>query len=426
MLMIVWALLTLTSCGQGGDHSEHNDTYTCPMHPTVISDRPGLCPVCGMDLVLKSPPGEEVEITEELAKLIKSPNEAVVASIKTIKGEYKSAPVSVDAQGIVTYDTRNIYTISSRVAGRLEKIYLKYLFQTVQKGQKVADIYSPELVAAQRELLYLLENDPDNSELIESGKSKLLLLGTSNSQITTLINRKEAFSTLAIYSPYNGYLIVDDQSSSALTPITKMGSTPSVMNGGMNDASGGASLSSSQPSYPGKTSGILIREGEYVSAGQTLFKVVSTSSLLVELDLPLTQAAAIKVGDEAELDLGKEQLQKVSVDFVQPFVGENKEFVKLRIYLKDRKDLTIGQLVNASIHPKPVESLWVPKQSVLDLGLDRIVFLKENGSFKPKKINTGMQFDNWIEIKSGLSASDEIAANAQFMVDSESFIKPSN
>jgi hypothetical protein len=85
------------------------------MHPTVISDRPGTCPVCGMDLVRKARAGEAVKITEDLSKLLKSPNETVVASINTIKGQYKSVPVSVQAQGVVTYDTRNIYTIPARL-----------------------------------------------------------------------------------------------------------------------------------------------------------------------------------------------------------------------------------------------------------------------------------------------------------------------
>src|SRR5688572_19609479 len=159
-LIMVFALVA--SCNKSGQHAEHADTYTCPMQPTVISNRPSTCPVCGMDVVRKARAGEEVEITEDLSKLLKSPNEAVIASIKTIKGEYKSMPVSTEAQGVVTYDTRNIYTIPTRIGGRLEKVFLKYTFQQVRKGQKVAEIYSPELLTAQRELIFLLENDSEN------------------------------------------------------------------------------------------------------------------------------------------------------------------------------------------------------------------------------------------------------------------------
>ena len=142
----LFVLLIIFSACDSKETTHVDDTYTCPMHPTVISDRPGSCPVCGMDLVRKARSGEEVEITEDLSRLLKSPNEIVVASIKTIRGEYKSMPLFVEAQGVVTYDTRHIHTIPARVGGRLERVYLTYAFQRVSKGQKIADIYSPELL----------------------------------------------------------------------------------------------------------------------------------------------------------------------------------------------------------------------------------------------------------------------------------------
>src|SRR5688572_19540269 len=139
ILYILLSLLLFSSCNRGNDHVEH-DVYTCPMHPTVISDKQGACPVCGMDLVRKVRPGEALEITNDLANVMKAPNQSVVSATKTTKPVYKSVPLSVEAVGVVTYDTRKIYTISARVSGRLEKIYLKYEFQPVRTGQKIAEI----------------------------------------------------------------------------------------------------------------------------------------------------------------------------------------------------------------------------------------------------------------------------------------------
>ncbi len=173
--LVFLCLLLMAACTKNQEHAEHADTYICPMHPTVVSDRPATCPVCGMDLVRKAKPGEEVKITEDLAKLIKSPNEAVVASIKTVKGQFKTMPVSVRAEGVITYDTRNLYTLPARIGGRLEKVFLKYAFQPVRKGQRVVEIYSPELLTAQREVLYLVENDADNTTLLELSKSHYYL-----------------------------------------------------------------------------------------------------------------------------------------------------------------------------------------------------------------------------------------------------------
>lgn len=416
--VILLLILTATACADRSSSHEH-DTYTCPMHPTVISDRPGTCPVCGMELVRKTLPGEDVKITEDLAQLISSPNETVVASVKTTKGEFKSMPVSVEAPGIITYDTRNVYTIPARIGGRLEKVLLKYVFQPVRRGQKVAEIYSPEMLTAQRELLYLIENDPGNTEIIESSKNKLYLLGATQNQVDELIRRKEAAYSFPIYSPYDGYVIPENQQAPTITTTS---ASPAVMG---EDMGGGPARSSSTPGSVAlnRSSNALIREGNYVSAGQTLFKIVNTDASRIELDLPLAQAGDLNLNDEVDLHLGSQQMLKGKIDFVQPFVIEGQEFLKARVYVKKTNELRIGQLVHATITTKPVEALWVPRDAILDLGLDEIVFLKERGVFKPKKVKSGLRTDGLVAILQGLSSSDEIASNAQYLVDSESFVK---
>lgn len=420
MLLLLLALVA--SCNKGGEHAEHADTYICPMHPTVVSDKPGTCPVCGMDLVRKARPGEEVEITEDLSKLLKSPNETVIASIRTIKGEYKSMSVSTEAQGVVTYDTRNIYTIPTRIGGRLEKVFLKYAFHQVRKGQKVAEIYSPELLTAQRELIFLLENDSKNQELIQSAKERLKLLGANDSQINDLIQSKEPKNTFSIYSPYDGYVISDSQQ----TPVAPMTAQSASASGeGMSGMGGSKSASSQATSATStaNTSDVLIREGSYVASGQTLFKVVNPSALRVELNISSTLAGTVKKGGKVMLDYGDQHSDDGTIDFVQPFFNEGQEFLTVRVYTKNTDRLHIGHLVKAVIENSSVEALWVPKEAVLDLGVEDVVFIKEKNIFKPKKVVTGVRTENQIEIKQGLSSSDEIASNAQYLVDSESFIK---
>ena len=412
-------LLLVSACSQ--KDSASNDTYTCPMHPTVVSDKQGSCPVCGMDLVRKARKGEGVEITENLAMLLKSPNETVMASIKTIKPEYKQMPLRIDAPGVVTYDTRNIYTISARIGGRLEKVFLKYAFQQVNKGQKVVEIYSPELITAQRELLYLLQYDAENNELIQSAKNKIVLLGASEAQLLELIQRKEVHNTFPVYSPFTGYLILEGVNAPTTSTPSASGSTSGA---GMNEM--GASGSPSPAAANTRQSTLansLLREGSYVSTGQTLFKVVSPSSLRIELDLPASQAGAVKKGASIQLDFGNGKETKAVVDFIQPFFTEGEEFVKLWIYTNSSTELHIGHLVNARLDIQTTESLWLPKEAILDLGLHHIVFVKENGVFKPKKVTIGTKAEGWTEIKQSLTTSDEVASNAQYLVDSESFVK---
>ncbi len=414
LYVLLWLLL-FSSCNKGNDHVEH-DVYTCPMHPTVISDKQGTCPVCGMDLVRKARPGEELEITKDLANVTKAPNQSVVASIKTTKPAYKSVPLSVEAVGIVTYDTRKIYTISARVSGRLEKIYLKYEFQPLKKGQKIAEIYSPELITAQRELLYLVENDSGNDDLIESAKSRLMLLGYSTRQVQDLIEGKAAGNTFTMYSPYDGYVITGQVPSPATTELPSSGrdmSSPTKMTPSAGVSSAVAST------FP-------IREGNYVTAGQTLVKIVDTNAIRVDLNLVQEQIGMIRVGDKLEIDFGNGNKRAASVDFVQPFFNEGQNFLKVRLYTGKVEMLPIGQLVQATIELNSKESLWIPRQAVIDLGNEKIVFIKDREMLEPKRITTGILSGEFIEVKSGLATSDEIAFNAQYLVDSESFIKPMN
>lgn len=421
IILTLTFLSLLMACTKSHEHAEHADTYICPMHPTVVSDRPATCPVCGMDLVRKAKPGEEVKITEDLAKLIKSPNEVVVTSIKTIKGEFKAMPVFITTEGVVTYDTRNLYTLPTRIGGRLEKVYIKYAFQPVKKGQKVAEIYSPELLTAQREVLYLLENDPTNANLIDLSKNRLYLLGLTKNQVDEMIQRKSLTTTFPIYSSHEGYVLSASQPAPTVA-VSTSSAAASGMGEDMGASSGSTAASpSSTSSTPAPSD--LMREGNYVSAGQTLFTIVNASALRVELNMPLSQASGVQVNDEVELDLGDGTYRMAQIDFVQPFFTEGEEFIKLRLYIPKHGALQVGQLVKATIRMKAKEALWIPKVAIVDLGLDKIVFVKERAVFKPKKIKEGMRTDGWVEILQGLSSSDEIASNAQYMIDSESFIR---
>jgi multidrug efflux pump subunit AcrA (membrane-fusion protein) len=378
-----------------------------------------------MDLVRKAKPGEEVKVTGDLTNLLKSTNETVIASVKTIKGEYKYMPSTVSAQGIVTYDTRNIYTISSRVNGRLEKIYLKYAFQQVSKGQKIAEIYSPELLTAERELLFLVENDSGNKTMIDAATNKLELLGLNKIEVNILIEKKEIKTTFSIHSQYSGYVVTN-----STAPWTSGSMSTASVNTAKNLGDGIGSAANSETSSSVTNQSIdnsqLLREGDYVSAGQTLFTIVNANSLRIELDLPSSQAASVKKDFSLKMKYENGLTQNANVDFVQPFFSEGQEFVKVRVYSGKVDNLHIGQLVNAEITLPAAESLWVPKVAVLDLGNEKIVFVKDRGVLKPKKVSTGLISGDQIEIRSGLASSDEIAANAQYLIDSESFIKTSN
>jgi len=233
--------------------TQAKEVYTCPMHPQIIRDKPGSCPICGMDLVKKTTASEKTnDIT--LNDLLRPSNQYVISSIPTVHIQMRDEPVEIATYGFITYDTRQVGAISSNVAGRIEKLYVKYRFQKVSKGQKIMDIYSPDLLTAQQNLLFLLQNDAGNQVLISAAKQKLLLLGMSNQQLQQVIHTGKPLFTVAVYSPYEGHI----HESSAAEDMK-----PDVQTG-MKDVS---LITEELP----------LKEGMYVSKGQNLFVIYNPS-----------------------------------------------------------------------------------------------------------------------------------------------------
>ena len=423
LLTLILAVLFLVTACSNNKQAEHAETYTCPMHPTVIQDRPGTCPVCAMDLVRKGQPGEEVKITAELNYLLKPTNAMVITSIKTIMPVQKSMDVTSKANGLITYDTRRFASIPIRFGGRIEKLWIKYNFQPIRKGQKILEIYSPELLTAQRDLLYLLKSDKENSLLIEGAKEKLRLLGVSNSQIDQLVSTGKELNSFSVYSPVDGY-IVEERTLAASASSLSQQSPNTSMDGGM--ASGSPSTVQ-QTSTPSSGNELFTREGMYVSTGQIIFKVVNTEYVWAEFDVYQRDAAFIKVNDLVQITLDNAAAVEAKVNFVQPFFKGGESFTKVRVYLPNTgKKFRIGQLVMASFTSPSKGSMWIPVSAKLDLGTKKIAFTKRRGVFRPIVIVTARQSDEWVEVLDGLKVSDSLAYNAQFMVDSESFIKVKN
>jgi membrane fusion protein, copper/silver efflux system len=412
-------LLVLASCNRGSEQAVA-DTYICPMHPTVISDRPGTCPVCGMDLVRKGKPGEEVKITAELNYLLKPTNAMVISSIRTVTPVQKQFEFTTTANGVITYDTRRSTSIPIRFGGRVEKLLIKYNFQAVRKGQKLLEIYSPELLNAQRELLYLVRSDKDNTLLIDGAKEKLRLLGLTDSQVDQLISTGKENISISVFSPVDGY-VVEDAPVAASTPVKP--SAGSTMDNGMT-----ATSTPGQDPMQFQNTALTVREGMYLSAGQAVFKVVNTDKLWAEFDVYQRDVPYLKVNDRAQLTFeAAPETVDAKVDMVQPFIKSGESFAKVRVYLPNADEhYRVGQLVKASFGKSSDSSLWIPSSARLDLGTREMVFVKRRGVFRPKEIVTGRQSDEWIEVSKGLEAGDSVAYNAQFMIDSEGFIKVRN
>jgi len=398
-LFFVVAVL-LAGCNRGEHTAHDSEQYSCSMHPQVIRDKPGRCPICGMDLIRTARPGDEVKITKELGNLLKPTNSVVTASTMTVFPVRKASEIVIEAKGTITHDTRKIATISSRFGGRIERQYIKYRFQPIHKGQKILEIYSPELVTAQRELIYLLDNDAGNIELIGSSRVKLRQLGLMESQVDQIVSSGKESYSFPVYSPVEGYIMEHSESEPA------------------------ASANIDQPMD--ESSGLKIREGMYVKTGESIFTVVSHSAVWAEFDLYPNDAPYVKLNDAVTitLDDSPEERMESKVSFIQPFIKNGENRTKVRMYLPNpHSHYHAGQLVSATFTISSGNSIWIPANARLDLGTRDIVFIKRYGVFRPMVISIGRQSRDWIEVLAGLDPRDSIAYNAQFMVDSEGFIK---
>jgi Cu(I)/Ag(I) efflux system membrane fusion protein len=396
------SLFTTTGCNEDGQQQTVTNAaakYTCPMHPEITRDKPGNCPICGMKLVKKESSNAKLNDTG-LESLLKPTNESVVSTIPVTTISKKEVTAELHALGSITYDTRYANTISSRVPGRIEKLFIKYRYQHIRKGDPVVSIYSPELNTAQQNLVFLLKNDPSNLSLINAAKEKLSLLGMSSSQLNEVIRTQKIIYTITVYSPYTGH-------------VHEAGNMDEKNNAG-------------QPMQNIQvTQGLRVKEGMYLEAGQPIISIFNTDHAWALLNIYSNDQGLVKKGDEVTItpETAPGKAFKAAIDFIEPFYEEGSKTLTARVYFTNEQELPMGSQVKASIMTTIRNSDWLPSDAVLSLGLNKIVFLKTGGNFKAHKIITGLANEKNIQVVSGLSAKDEVAANAQYLMDSESFIK---
>lgn len=402
ILLLVVAFFT--ACKNSGKHDgaeKKQKIYTCPMHPQIIKNVPSTCPVCGMDLVEKRDEGAAIQ-NDTLMILLKPANEFVVSQIKTVRPLQKEIPVNVDASGTIGYDTRELNVVSAWVSGRIEKLYVKYRYQPVSKGQKLMDIYSEELVTEQENYIYLLNNDAGNLSLIKAAESRLSLLGFSSEQIKEIRRMKKPFQSVTIYSPYAGHL--------------------HALAGSKNVKD----MSSSQGMQEPSSQELTVKEGMYVERGQSIFNIYNSSEVWASLTIYPEGIGLVKTGQKVVLFLNAEDDVKLEarIDFIEPIIAGEQTTMRARVYLNNvNNELKIGTIVKAKIEAGVKKGNFIPSTAIVSLGNRDIVFVKEKAIFKSRHVLTGIKTDQYTEIISGISGEESIAENAQLLMDSESFIK---
>lgn len=388
----------------GHDMADSNMTassgYTCPMHPNVHSDTAGTCPVCGMKLEKVKSALEPKAVS--LNTLLKPSNRQVIANVPMIHMMAREEDIEMESYGFITYDTRQTGVISSNFAGRIEKLYVKYRYQKIAKGQRIMDIYSPELLTAQENLLFLLKNDLENTMLINAAKQKLYLLGMSNQQLNDVIKTGKPSYKVSVFSNYSGHI---HESNSA----------------GMNN-----NQAEAMRPLAVTTEELSVKEGMYVKKGQNIFSVYNPNRAWALLNIFTGQAALVKTGNKVRITPETDPASdfRAAIDYIEPVYRDGSKTVTARVYFDNSAyKIPIGSQVKATIFAGDRSANWLPEEAVLSLGLDKVVFVRTGEAFMARKIETGITNKHLVQVLSGLGKTEAVAANAQYLVDSESFIK---
>ncbi len=364
----------------------------------------------------------KVEVDSSLKALIAPSNEQVVAKAAVVKASYETKIFTAEVQGIVNYDNRSQTSIASRVGGRLEKLYIKYNYQPVKKGQLLFEIYAPDLAAAQQELIYLSQSAGDE-HLLAQAKQRLLLLGVSNQTIQQVLQSKKVNYRIPIYSPVEGYVLEKTlaNNNAALTASSSESGSDGMS--GMSGGSGNATASAA-PAPKVDNSPMMIREGQYVNAGQSIFTIYKADQLLAEFALKPSLGTLVKKGSKLAFykTADKEDsFQTSTIGLIQPMIKAGENFTVARVYLNKGR-FKAGEILTAKIPVLVSQSYWLPETSVVSIGAQSVAFKKENGVFVSMNLNTGLRMNGMVQVKEDI-ANVVFAKNAAYLVDSESFIK---
>lgn len=376
-------LFFLLSCkGKKQTVAENPDVfYTCSMHPQVMQDRPGKCPICGMDLIkVEKGKGANADAIMLSDQQIQLGNIQVDTVGKAIIGDETilTATLNID-------ETKSA-TVSARVSGRIDRLYFKNQGDYISKGQRLYDLYSEELNNAKQEYILALEKQStlDNSiidfkQLVQSAKNKLLLWGMSEAQVNELATTKKPSTLTSFYSPESGYI--------------------TTLEG---------------------------HEGDYVPQGGTILRVANLSSLWAEAQVYTSQLSGIDRGGAALVrlpDLGKEINGKV--EFVNPEINPDTRINLVRIAVPNPgNQLKPGMSAYVVLKNRQRNTLSLPLDAVIRGEKMNLVWIEiDKNTFESVMVETGLESGDRIEIRSGLKEGDVVVITGAYLINSEFIFK---
>lgn len=377
-------MVVLSSCnGQKGDsvHAHHNTTdstqYTCSMHPQIILSAPGTCPICGMALLKFSTGNKNND-------LMLSDVQMQLANITTRRAAKSRVGETVILNGTFVMDEQKRQAISSRVAGRVEKLFVKESGLFITKGQPLYVFYSEQLLTLQQEYLlakdqYSALNEKRYKSFLDAAERKLLLYGLTKKQVGEISNENMQ-TGITFFSP----------SSGVVTAVN-------------------------------------VAEGQYVGEGTLLYNVNDISTIWVEADLYPNDATLVKQGDKVRVAAAALQDNPIetAVDFLSPEFRSNTQILVMRAVIANT-DLKFrpGQQAQVFFSHSSHEGIAIPTDAVIRNEKGAHVYVQSGrNTFQPRMVKTGLEGIDQVEITDGLSENDTVAVTGAYLLYSEIILK---
>ncbi|MBV8389529.1 MAG: efflux RND transporter periplasmic adaptor subunit [Mucilaginibacter sp.] len=388
VIAVLFSLFALNSCKQKKPESislpQNKAYYTCSMHPQVHEDHPGNCPICGMKLIKAELTGGSAGLAMHTIKLTASQIQLAGITTDTVRMAYVGNEKALT--GTVAADENSSAELSSRVAGRVQQLFVRTVGERIVKGQPIYTIYSEDLLEAEKEYLLALQQqkqlhnpDVDYGQLIASAKQKLTLWGMTEAQLRGLSSSGRTSATVTIQSTVGGTV-----------------------------------------------SDIAVHEGDYVTEGFTMLKTQNLESLWVEAQVYAAEAHDYHVGDVVNVtlpDAGRQMKGKIA--FMNPELSDDSKVELLRVSIPNDKGLIQpGMMAYVSISSGKQGALAVPVSSIIrERGMNKVWVKNADGSFSPRFIQTAAGNANYVPVVSGLSAGDVVVSGGTYLLNSEDIFK---
>jgi Cu(I)/Ag(I) efflux system membrane fusion protein len=405
-LVAVGSIVSYSRMHTGGDKSPSSgQLYYCPMHPSVVQDHPGECPICSMTLVPK--PEGKVKVAPAsaaspgvpgLAPVDLTPDRIQLIGMRTATVKREPLGGELRTVGVIAPNERGLAQINTRFAGWIQKLLVSETGERVRRGQVLATIYSPDVLRAEQELLVAHgwnapavpdgkadhNHDSFTAGLDANARRRLELLGISAQEIDEMLRTGKAVDAIPIRSPVDGYVVA----KSAVAGVS-------------------------------------------VQPGTVLFEVADLSQVWVTAEIYELDISRIRVGQKARLELASfpGETHAGKVQFISPVLDSASRTLRVRLEFKNKTDrngprLRPGMYGTVYLDLPSTTGLTVAAEAIVDTGETHYLFVvRQGGHFEPRTVKIGARLKDRVEVLSGVSEGETVVTTGNFLVDSESRLR---